>query len=178
MALLYHFNNVSLYSKRFSVKKNPQKSPLCFIKPHSSLNYHTPKVLFFQTLFYSLDSSFVLVDLSLLALDSASVFLVDPALAFKGGRPYGFEVTRGQDLTGKDFSGKTLIKQDFRTSILRQANFKGAKMLGASFFDADLTGADLSEADLRGADFSLANITKVKINHMLGVYLFGIGKIF
>lgn len=33
----------------------------------------------------------------------------------KGGGPYGAEVTRGQDLTGKDFSGKTLIKQDFKT---------------------------------------------------------------
>ena len=33
----------------------------------------------------------------------------------KGGGPYGSEVTRGQDLTGKDFSGRTLIKQDFKT---------------------------------------------------------------
>ncbi|KAL8093481.1 hypothetical protein AgCh_035383 [Apium graveolens] len=97
---------------------------------------------------------------------SASLFFAsDPALAFKGGGPYGSEVTRGQDLTGKDFSGKTLIKQDFKTSILRQANFKGAKLLGASFFDADLTGADLSDADLRGADFSLANVTKVNLTN-------------
>ncbi|CAN1131489.1 Thylakoid lumenal 15 kDa protein 1, chloroplastic [Linum perenne] len=83
----------------------------------------------------------------------------------EGGGPYGSEVTRGQDLTGKDFSGKTLIKQDFKTSILRQANFKSAKLLGASFFDADLTGADLSDADLRGVDFSLANVTKGESNH-------------
>ncbi|KAG8390031.1 hypothetical protein BUALT_Bualt01G0040900 [Buddleja alternifolia] len=103
---------------------------------------------------------------SVVALVSASiVFASDPALAFKGGGPYGSEVTRGQDLTGKDFSGKTLIKQDFKTSILRQANFKGAKLLGASFFDADLTGADLSDADLRGADFSLANVTKVNLSN-------------
>ncbi|XP_059457769.1 thylakoid lumenal 15 kDa protein 1, chloroplastic [Corylus avellana] len=102
---------------------------------------------------------------SLLAVLSASLFLADPALAFKGGGPYGQEVTRGQDLTGKDFSGKTLIKQDFKTSILRQTNFKGANLLGASFFDADLTGADLSEADLRGADFSLANVTKVNLSN-------------
>ncbi|XP_043698184.1 thylakoid lumenal 15 kDa protein 1, chloroplastic [Telopea speciosissima] len=101
----------------------------------------------------------------LLAILSASLVLVDPALAFKGGGPYGSEVTRGQDLTGKDFSGKTLIKQDFKTSILRQANFKGAKLLGASFFDADLTGADLSDADLRGVDFSLANVTKVNLKN-------------
>ncbi|GKV28397.1 hypothetical protein SLEP1_g37463 [Rubroshorea leprosula] len=100
---------------------------------------------------------------SLLAILSASLFLVDPALAFKGGGPYGAEVTRGQDLTGKDFSGRTLIKQDFKTSILRQANFKGAQLIGASFFDADLTGADLSDSDLRGADFSLANVTKANL---------------
>ncbi|KVI04914.1 thylakoid lumenal 15 kDa protein 1, chloroplastic [Cynara cardunculus var. scolymus] len=100
------------------------------------------------------------------ALFSASLFFAtDPALAFKGGGPYGSEVTRGQDLTGKDFSGKTLIKQDFKTSILRQTNFKAAKLLGASFFDADLTGADLSDADLRGADFSLANVTKVNLTN-------------
>lgn len=102
---------------------------------------------------------------SLLALVSASLLVVDPALAFKGGGPYGSEVTRGQDLTGKDFSGKSLIKQDFKTSILRQANFKSAKLLGASFFDADLTGADLSGADLRGADFSLANVTKANLSN-------------
>lgn len=96
---------------------------------------------------------------------AASLFLADPAVAFKGGGPYGSEVTRGQDLTGKDFSGKTLVKQDFKTSILRQANFKGAKLIGASFFDADLTGADLSDADLRGADFSLANVTKANLRN-------------
>ncbi|CAO2825539.1 unnamed protein product [Amaranthus hypochondriacus] len=102
---------------------------------------------------------------SLLLFLSASLCFSNPALAFKGGGPYGQEVTRGQDLTGKDFSGKTLIKQDFKTSILRQANFKGAKLLGASFFDADLTGADLSDADLRGVDFSLANVTKANLTN-------------
>ncbi|KAB2596166.1 thylakoid lumenal 15 kDa protein 1 [Pyrus ussuriensis x Pyrus communis] len=102
---------------------------------------------------------------SLIALLSASLFVANPAFAFKGGGPYGAEVTRGQDLTGKDFSGKTLIKQDFKTSILRQANFKGAKLLGASFFDADLTGADLSDADLRAVDFSLANVTKANLSN-------------
>eukprot|EP00245_Coleochaete_scutata_P009997 TRINITY_DN3427_c0_g1_i1.p1 TRINITY_DN3427_c0_g1~~TRINITY_DN3427_c0_g1_i1.p1 ORF type:complete len:238 (-),score=50.85 TRINITY_DN3427_c0_g1_i1:214-927(-) len=81
----------------------------------------------------------------------------DVALAYKGGGPYGIGVTRGQDLSAKDFSGLDLTKQDFKTSILRQANFKGAKLLGASFFDADLTGADFSDSDLRGADFSLAS---------------------
>ncbi|OEL19188.1 Thylakoid lumenal 15 kDa protein 1, chloroplastic [Dichanthelium oligosanthes] len=109
------------------------------------------------------------------ALVAASLLVADPSLAFivsqpftllcLGGGPYGKQVTRGQDLTGKDFSGQTLVKQDFKTSILRQANFKGANLLGASFFDADLTSADLSDADLRGADFSLANLSKANLTN-------------
>ncbi|VFQ99432.1 unnamed protein product [Cuscuta campestris] len=103
---------------------------------------------------------------SFIALLSSSLFFAThPALAFKGGGPYGSEVTRGQDLSGKDFSGRVLIRQDFKTSILRQANFEGAKLTGASFFDADLTGADLSGSDLRGADFSLANVTKANLSN-------------
>ncbi|KAF7034764.1 hypothetical protein CFC21_045737 [Triticum aestivum] len=108
---------------------------------------------------------FHLANAGAVALVAASLLVADPALAFRGGGPYGQQVTRGQDLTGKDFSGQTLIKQDFKTSILRQTNFKGANLLGASFFDADLTGADLSNADLRNADFSLANVTKVNLTN-------------
>ncbi|TVU21973.1 hypothetical protein EJB05_31645, partial [Eragrostis curvula] len=108
---------------------------------------------------------FQLANAGAAALVAASLLIADPAMAFIGGGPYGKQVTRGQDLTGKDFSGQTLIKQDFKTSILRQANFKGANLLGASFFDADLTSADLSDADLRGADFSLANLAKVNLTN-------------
>eukprot|EP00252_Welwitschia_mirabilis_P022179 TRINITY_DN5930_c0_g1_i1.p1 TRINITY_DN5930_c0_g1~~TRINITY_DN5930_c0_g1_i1.p1 ORF type:complete len:240 (-),score=41.70 TRINITY_DN5930_c0_g1_i1:399-1118(-) len=102
---------------------------------------------------------------SIALLMSATFCLADPAQAFKGGGPYGAEVTRGADLSGRDFSGKNLAKQDFKTSILRQAKFKGAYLVGASFFDADLTGADLSDADLRAADLSLANITKADLSN-------------
>ncbi|XP_015867463.1 thylakoid lumenal 15 kDa protein 1, chloroplastic [Ziziphus jujuba] len=133
----------------------------CYLAPHAQKKKNHLEASPPSLLFYSLGES--ISRATFLALLSASLFLVDPALAFKGGGPYGSEVTRGQDLTGKDFSGKSLIQQDFKTSILRQANFKGAKLLGASFFDADLTGADLSDADLRGADFSLANVTKAKL---------------
>ncbi|CAI5954508.1 unnamed protein product [Closterium sp. NIES-65] len=70
----------------------------------------------------------------------AGPFVPDAALAYIGGGPYGREVTRGQDLTGRDYSGLDLRGQDFKTSILRQANFAGANLIGASFFDADLTG--------------------------------------
>ncbi|KAA8534179.1 hypothetical protein F0562_031628 [Nyssa sinensis] len=161
--------NVSLCTK-LPPNPNPQLSfhkPLLLSTPHFSPSYRTPQGLTQLELpgncLFSFGES--VARASFLALLSASLFFVDPALAFKGGGPYGSEVTRGQDLTGKDFSGKSLIKQDFKTSILRQANFKGAKLLGASFFDADLTGADLSEADLRGADFSLANVTKANLSN-------------
>ncbi|XP_059300564.1 thylakoid lumenal 15 kDa protein 1, chloroplastic [Lycium ferocissimum] len=140
---LHQPSSFSLYSNP-QVSLNPLESPK---NPLISLTESISKTTF-------------------LALLSASLFFTpNPALAFKGGGPYGAGVTRGQDLTAKDFSGKTLIKQDFKTSILRQANFKGAKLLGASFFDADLTGADLSDSDLRSADFSLANVTKANLSN-------------
>ncbi|KAL5230181.1 hypothetical protein ABZP36_028957 [Zizania latifolia] len=88
------------------------------------------------------------------ALVAASLLVADPALAFKGGGPYGQQVTRGQDLTGKDFSGQTLIRQYFKMSILRQANFKGANLLGTSFFDADLTGGLGSFGEWKGGSRS------------------------
>ncbi|ESR48871.1 Thylakoid lumenal 15 kDa protein 1 [Citrus sinensis] len=113
-------------------------NPLVSFPGHSSPQLLKCQIKSQENFLFSLCES--VTKTSFLALVSASLFFVDPALAFKGGGPYGSEVTRGQDLTGKDFSGKTLIKQDFKTSILRQANFKGAKLLGASFFDADLTG--------------------------------------
>jgi hypothetical protein len=40
----------------------------------------------------------------------------------QGGGPYGKQVTRGQDLTGKDFSGLTLVKQDFKTVLRLHAH--------------------------------------------------------
>ncbi|MCL7044059.1 hypothetical protein MKW94_001501 [Papaver nudicaule] len=149
-------------------KSNPQKSISARqYLPTIQLKSPPPQTLIQKRLEAHVDIlTDALAKAGLAALLSTSLFLcVDPALAYRGGGPYGIGVTRGQDLSGKDFSGKELIKQDFKTSILRQANFKGAKLLGASFFDADLTGADLSDADLRGADFSLANVTKANLTN-------------
>ncbi|GAQ83192.1 Tetratricopeptide repeat like superfamily protein [Klebsormidium nitens] len=100
---------------------------------------------------------------ALSALVGAAVMLqpVDVAQAYLGGGPYGRQVTRGQDLSGQDFSNLDLTGQDFKTSILRQTTFKNSKLAGASFFDADLAGADFSNTDLRGADFSLCRATQV-----------------
>ncbi|XP_073036663.1 thylakoid lumenal 15 kDa protein 1, chloroplastic isoform X2 [Primulina eburnea] len=137
-----------------------QNSTQPLVPPISVSGHHAPKGIETRALWESISK------VSLIAVLSTSIVLAsNPALAFKGGGPYGAGVTRGQDLSGKDFSGKDLIKQDFKTSILRQANFKGAKLLGASFFDADLTGTDLSDSDLRGADFSLANVTKANLSN-------------
>ncbi|XP_065872940.1 thylakoid lumenal 15 kDa protein 1, chloroplastic [Euphorbia lathyris] len=155
MALL----NISLCTK---IQPKP---PLSFFSAKPPLFLSLSRSSFHCQAVLSKKLVYDLATTSLLAALSASLFFIDPALAFKGGGPYGAGVTRGQDLSGQDFSGRTLIKQDFKTSILRQANFRGAKLLGASFFDADLTGADLSEADLRGADFSLANVTKVNLSN-------------
>ncbi|GAB4831835.1 hypothetical protein Ancab_005849 [Ancistrocladus abbreviatus] len=178
MALL--LNGVSL-----SFKIQP-KPPVYLCNSHlPSLSLHSPRSRAHHVQINALQHSFDFEKLSdttagqwsfvslgesisragFIAVLSLPFFIADPALAFKGGGPYGQEVTRGQDLTGKDFSGKSLIKQDFKTSILRQANFRGAKLIGASFFDADLTGADLSDADLRGADFSLANVAKANLTN-------------
>ncbi|KAJ6902161.1 thylakoid lumenal 15 kDa protein 1 [Populus alba x Populus x berolinensis] len=141
--------------------KIPPKPHLSLTKPPLSIP-HLPSLSFSlcdkpQALIPNKQLVEDLAKTGFLAILSASLFFTDPALAFKGGGPYGSEVTRGQDLTGKDFSGRTLIKQDFKTSILRQANFKGAKLLGAR--------ADLSDADLRSADFSLANVTKANLSN-------------
>lgn len=64
-------------------------------------------------------------------------------LFWKGGGPYGQEVTRGQDLTGKDFSGKSLIKQDFKTvrmcsnfSLFGYNVFRGKELILCCFFCA------------------------------------------
>ncbi|CAI5535550.1 unnamed protein product [Closterium sp. Naga37s-1] len=97
----------------------------------------------------------------------AGPFVPDAALAYIGGGPYGREVTRGQDLTGRDYSGLDLRGQDFKTSILRQANFAGANLIGASFFDADLTGADFTGANLTAADFSLTSANKANFTNAI-----------
>ncbi|KAL0401313.1 UNVERIFIED_CONTAM: Thylakoid lumenal protein 1, chloroplastic [Sesamum latifolium] len=151
-------------TKSLSLQQNSSSQSQPIAPSIPSTSYRTAKGVQIQRHLSSICDS--ISKASVLAILSASLVCAsDPALAFKGGGPYGAEVTRGQDLTGKDFSGQTLIKQDFKTSILRQANFKGAKLLGASFFDADLTGADLSDADLRAADFSLANVTKANLSN-------------
>ncbi|GMH30580.1 hypothetical protein Nepgr_032423 [Nepenthes gracilis] len=169
MALVNFSANAQIHPKPPASLLNPQLRSLSFSTPRCPPAHQALKgvIQISDTQLHRLSWSLgePIARAGLIALLSLPLLFVDPALAFKGGGPYGQEVTRGQDLSGKDFSGKSLIKQDFKTSILRQAKFKGAKLIGASFFDSDLTGADLSDADLRGADFSLANVAKANLTH-------------
>lgn len=50
------------------------------------------------------------------------------ALCLQGGGPYGREVTRGQDLTGRDFSGLDLTGQDFKTVRLLSRSLSGMQV--------------------------------------------------
>ncbi|MCD7454542.1 hypothetical protein HAX54_025199 [Datura stramonium] len=97
---------------------------------------------------------------SFLALVSASLFFAsDPALAFKGGGPYGAGVTRGQDLTGKDFradlSDADLRGADFSLANVTKANLSNANLEGAlatgntSFKGSVIQGADFTDVPLR-----------------------------
>ncbi|KAL8161801.1 hypothetical protein V2J09_013290 [Rumex salicifolius] len=125
----------------FRVPQKPKRRPLLSSPNPTNLNGHVVKARTggnFEGLLNFGDS---VGKASLIALLSLPLLFANPALAFKGGGPYG------------------------QGSILRQANFKGAKLIGASFFDADLTGADLSDSDLRSADFSLANVTKANLSN-------------
>ncbi|TYH51759.1 hypothetical protein ES332_D10G300700v1 [Gossypium tomentosum] len=161
MAMLYNFNNVSLYSKKFSVK-NPSKSRLCFIKPHS-LNYHKPKVFEDKLEKGSFSLSETFSKAGLLALVSASILLVDPALAFKSIlRQANFKGAKllgasffDADLTGADLSEADLRGVDFSLANVTKANLSNANLEGAlatgntSFKGSNITGADFTDVPLR-----------------------------
>ncbi|KAL2940573.1 Thylakoid lumenal 15 kDa protein 1 chloroplastic [Bienertia sinuspersici] len=137
--------------------KFPPKPSISFAKPHfnsssfSSLISHSSQIEFqkLQLPDNKKDGSLLsllekpIASASLILFLSASLCISHPAIAFKGGGPYGQGVTRGQDLSGKDFSGLTLIKQDFKTVNLTNANLEGAVVTGnTSFRGSVITGAE------------------------------------
>ncbi|KAI7735078.1 hypothetical protein M8C21_004947, partial [Ambrosia artemisiifolia] len=79
------------------------------------------------------------------ALVSASLFFAaDPALAFKGGGPYGADLSDA-DLRGADFSLANVTKVN-----LTNANLEGALVTGnTSFRGSIITGADFTDVPLR-----------------------------
>lgn len=97
----------------------------------------------------------------------------------------------GADLSGVDFSGKTMAQQcfaganlaqtifvdgvftfcDFSETNLEEANFSGADLRGCNFAAANLTGADLRKTDLRGCSFHTADCTEVTFDPSIQEYL-------
>jgi uncharacterized protein YjbI with pentapeptide repeats len=60
------------------------------------------------------------------------------------------------DLTGADFSGKSLCGRNLRDADLSQANLSGADLRSVNFSGSNLSGASLREANLQGVDLSVA----------------------
>ena len=90
-------------------------------------------------------------------------------------------ITRGVNLDGTDWEGKTLKGVAFQQSVMRKCNFKKTNLFSASFFDADLAGtsfedasmkqvnlemADLTDADLTGADLTEAYMAGAVIRNL------------
>ena len=62
-------------------------------------------------------------------------------------------ITRGVDVSGVDYSGKSIVGVSFQQSTVRDSKFVDADCQSASFFDADLTNADFTGANLNQACF-------------------------
>ncbi|MFT3767787.1 MAG: pentapeptide repeat-containing protein [Minicystis sp.] len=69
----------------------------------------------------------------------------------------------GQDLRGRDFSGRMLRKANLAGADLRGVKLVGADLQGATLVGARLAGADLSQANLVEADLSEADLTSARL---------------
>ena len=73
-------------------------------------------------------------------------------------------ITRGVNLDGTNWEGKSLKGVAFQQSVVRKANFKNANLFSASFFDADLAGSDFEGADMRQVNLEMADLTDVNLS--------------
>lgn len=63
------------------------------------------------------------------------------------------------DLSGKDFSGRTLVAAEFANSNLEKSNFSDANLQGAVFSDSILQGVSLHGADFSNGVAHLVDLT-------------------
>ena len=68
-------------------------------------------------------------------------------------------ITRGVNLDGTDWEGKTLKGVAFQQSVMRKCNFKKTNLFSASFFDADLAGTSFEDASMRQVNLEMADLT-------------------
>ena len=92
--------------------------------------------------------------------------------AESNSQPYvldlSFQVMRGLNLSGADFSRSCFVATDLTDAVLEGANFQKANLSGAVLTNVNFKGANLREADLRhanleGADLDGADLTDAEL---------------
>jgi uncharacterized protein YjbI with pentapeptide repeats len=92
--------------------------------------------------------------------------------AESSSQPYvldlSFQVMRGLNLSGADFSRSCFVATDLTDAVLEGANFQKANLSGAVLTNVNFKGANLREADLRhanleGADLDGADLTDAEL---------------
>ena len=81
-----------------------------------------------------------------LALMFSALLVLTPAPSFAADYA-------NMDVSGQDFSGKSLALKDFSGVIAKHTNFHSSDLQGCNFSNANLVGADFSGTDIRGASF-------------------------
>ncbi|KAH9702279.1 Thylakoid lumenal 15 kDa protein 1 [Citrus sinensis] len=136
-------------------------NPLVSFPGHSSPQLLKCQIKSQENFLFSLCES--VTKTSFLALVSASLFFVDPALAFKSIlRQANFKGAKllgasffDADLTGADLSDADLRSADFSLANVTKANLSNANLEGAlatgntSFRGSNITGADFTDVPLR-----------------------------
>lgn len=79
-----------------------------------------------------------------------------------------FQVMRGLNLSGANFSNSCFVATDLSEAVLESANFEhanlsGAVLVNANLRGANLRGADLRQANLEGADLHGADLTDAQL---------------
>ncbi|KAH9766884.1 Thylakoid lumenal 15 kDa protein 1 [Citrus sinensis] len=141
-------------------------NPLVSFPGHSSPQLLKCQIKSQENFLFSLCES--VTKTSLLALVSASLFFVDPALAFKS------------ILRQANFKGAKLLGASFFDADLTGADLSDADLRSADFSLANVTKANLSNANLEGAlatgntSFRGSNITGAELSFLILIIVFEI----
>lgn len=109
----------------------------------------------------SLERGQLLLDLSLMDIDSGSFARIKQRTTFSGAD------LRGVDLSGIDLSGIDLTKAHLGDAKLNGTNFAGADLRKVSFWGANLDSAAFFKSDMRQADLSWADMNHVTLDSVI-----------